>query len=92
MLACRAGGKLHRQVLLDGHELVQVGIIGPVGDAEPPGPQHRIQPVFLKAGARRQGVHVVDGHGEEQASGVSGWIVSDCRTGAETLSMCRVFL
>ena len=51
----RARGKLHRQVFLDSHELVQVGVIGPVGDAEAPGPQYRIQSVFLKARARTAG-------------------------------------
>ena len=58
-----AGGKLPGQVLLEGHELFQVAVIGPVGDAEPPGPQYRIQAVFLKAGAGRQGMDMVDGHG-----------------------------
>ena len=68
----RAGGKLNRQVFLDGHELVQVGIVGPVGDAEPPSPQHHIEPVFLKAGAGRQGMNMVDGHGRLQVPCCSG--------------------
>ena len=68
------GGKLTGQVFLDGHELIQVGIIGPIGDAEAPGPQYRIQSVFLKARAGRQGVHVVDGHGRVQVPGCSGWV------------------
>ena len=52
-----------------------MSIIGPVGDAEPPGPQYRIKPVFLKAGAGRQGMDVVDGHGLQQLPGCSGWVV-----------------
>ena len=68
----RARGKLPGQVLLDGHEHVQVGIVCPVGDAEPPGPQHRIEPVFLKAGAGRQGMDMVDGHGRMQVPDCSG--------------------
>ena len=39
---------------------------------EAAGPQHRIEPVLLKACARRQGIHVVDGHGRLQVPGCSG--------------------
>ena len=35
------GGKLTWQVLLDGHELVEIRIISPVGDTEAPGAQDR---------------------------------------------------
>ena len=82
----RARRKLHRQVFLDSHELVQVGVIGPVGDAEAPGAQDRIEAVLLKAGAGWEGVNVVDGHGWLPVPGCSGWMVPDCRAGFESVS------
>ena len=72
----RARGELHRQVLLNGHELVEVGIVCSVGDAEAPGAQHCIQTVFLKARAGRQGVYVVDSHGRRQVPRLQ-WVDGD---------------
>ena len=52
----------HWQVLLDGYRLVEVGIVGAVVMPKPR-PQHRIEPVFLKAGAWRQCIYVSMGIG-----------------------------
>ena len=81
---------MKNQEILDFLVNLSIPVIGPVGDAEAPGPQHRIEAVFLKAGAGRQGMDMVDRHRRLQGPGCSEWMGRfDCRTGVQTVSMQR---